>query len=303
MSAFKEVAESWLRDKSSTVKRSTLLAYALTLKTHLIPAFGDMERVEEGDAQKFINDNLARGLSKKTIRDIIAVLKSVAKYGSKRKSFPFEEWELKYPRNEHPSRPKTLSLSEHQTLMRYLVDNMNSRNIGILLSLCTGMRIGEVCALRWEDVDFENRLIRVRHTAEMLYDCSRGNTEEFFSSPKTINSFREIPISKTLLSSLKRVRAKDPSLFVVGNSSAFKKPRAFRDYFNRKLKKLGLPRIPFHGLRHTFATRCIESQCDYKTVSALLGHSNVATTLNLYVHPNIDQKKNAVFRMERALKI
>lgn len=303
MKTFKEVAESWLVSKRSALKRSSFLAYSLAVKSRLIPRFGQMEAISEEDAQRFINDKLEKGLSKHAIKDTMAVLKSIVKYGGKKGIFPYSEWELNYPRDRAPSRLKTLSVSDHQTLLRYLIDNVNERNIGILLALCTGMRIGEVCALRWEDIDFGNRIIRVRHTAGVLYDCERGRTEAFIATPKTMNSFREIPISKILLTALRSLKGKTPSFFVLGNSSSFKCPRGFRDYFTRKLKTLGIPPIPFHGLRHTFATRCIESQCDCKTVSALLGHSNVSITLNLYVHPNADQKKNAVFKMERALKI
>jgi len=90
---------------------------------------------------------------------------------------------------------------------------------------------------------------------------------------------------------------------VVGTSTQSKEPRSYRDYFGRLLKRLDIPHLVFHGLRHTFATRCIESQCDYKTVSVILGHSNVATTLNLYVHPNLNQKKRCIDRMSNFLGI
>lgn len=106
-----------------------------------------------------------------------------------------------------------------------------------------------------------------------------------------------------LLKCLKVIRKEAKGTFVVGTSSTAQEPRVYRDYFNRLLKKLEIPKMVFHGLRHTFATRCIESQCDYKTVSAILGHSNIATTLNLYVHPNLNQKKKCIDRMSKFLDI
>ena len=187
--------------------------------------------------------------------------------------------------------------------MRHLIENSNSQNIGILLALCTGMRIGEVCALRWEDVDFIHRVIYVRYTVGRIYNCKLRMTEKIFSSPKTKDSFREIPISKQLFLALKEVRKISVTPFVVGNSEQSKEPRAYRDYFSRLLTRLEIPKITFHGLRHTFATRCIESQCDYKTVSTLLGHSNITTTLNLYVHPNLNQKKRCIERMTNVLNL
>ncbi|MSD55503.1 tyrosine-type recombinase/integrase, partial [Faecalibacterium prausnitzii] len=111
------------------------------------------------------------------------------------------------------------------------------------------------------------------------------------------------PISKQLLQALKMVRKQSQSPYVVGTSTQSKEPRSYRDYFGRLLKRLDIPHLVFHGLRHTFATRCIESQCDYKTVSVILGHSNVATTLNLYVHPNLNQKKRCIDRMSNFLGI
>ena len=187
--------------------------------------------------------------------------------------------------------------------MRYLIEKPTAQNIGVLLSLCTGMRIGEVCALQWQDVDFRQQIITIRHTVGRVYNCELKSTEKIHTSPKTRNSCREIPISKELFQCLKMVKKTSIYPYVVGTSEHSKEPRSYRDYFFRLLKRLGIPKIVFHGLRHTFATRCIESQCDYKTVSVILGHSNVATTLNLYVHPNLNQKKKCVERMSKFLKI
>ena len=165
------------------------------------------------------------------------------------------------------------------------------------------MRIGEVCALEWKDIDFCQKTITIRKTTERVYDCETKSTQKIISTPKTKNSYREIPISNMLLKCLRVVRKEAKGTFVVGISSTAQEPRAYRDYFNRLLRRLGIPKIVFHGLRHTFATRCIESQCDYKTVSAILGHSNITTTLNLYVHPNLNQKKKCIDRMSRFLDV
>lgn len=300
---FKEIAIDWQQAKAGFVKHSTMCAYMLVLKTHLLPYFGAMTKIEETNVQQFIIKKLTEGLSKKSVRDIIAVLKAVVKYGVKHKNFPFEEWEVNYPKENTLRKLQTLTLYHQRILMRHLIENSNSQNIGILLALCTGMRIGEVCALRWEDVDFIHRVIYVRYTVGRIYNCKLRMTEKIFSSPKTKDSFREIPISKQLFLALKEVRKISVTPFVVGNSEQSKEPRAYRDYFTRLLTRLEIPKITFHGLRHTFATRCIESQCDYKTVSTLLGHSNITTTLNLYVHPNLNQKKRCIERMTNVLNL
>ena len=298
---FQDVSKIWCDAKRPIVKHSTMCAYLLTLQTHLLPWFGTMETIAECDVQQFVIDKCASGLARKTVRDMVAVLKSIVKYGNKHGIFHFEEWEIEYPTDTENKLLPTLSLNHQRILMNHLIEQPTQQNIGVLLALCTGMRIGEVCALQWEDVDFTQRIITVRHTVGRIYNCELKTTERIHTSPKTKNSCREIPISKQLFQSLKTVRKQSQSPYVVGTSTLSKEPRSYRDYFSRLLKRLNIPHLVFHGLRHTFATRCIESQCDYKTVSVILGHSNVATTLNLYVHPNLSQKKKCIDRMSKFL--
>lgn len=300
---FQEVSEIWCNAKRKIVKHSTMCAYMLTLQTHLLPRFGSMTAITESDVQRFVIEKCSSCLAKKTVRDIIAVLRGIVKYGGKHKIFPFEQWEIEYPTNTEAKRLPTLALNHQRTLMLHLMRYPTPQNIGVLLSLCTGMRIGEVCALRWEDIDFKQKIITVNRTVGRVYNCELKSTEKISSSPKTKSSCREIPISRQLLQSLNIVKKLSLSPYVVGASEYSKEPRSYRDYFDRLLKRLNIPHVVFHGLRHTFATRCIESQCDYKTVSVILGHSNVATTLNLYVHPDLNQKKRCIDRMSNFLGI
>lgn len=173
-----------------------------------------------------------------------------------------------------------------------------------MLALCTGLRIGEVCALRWEQVDMTHRVISVRGTVGRIYNCETSVTELCVSTPKTRTSNRDIPVTPLLLSALRTVRMQQRGdCYVVGDGIRPKEPRSYREVFVRLLKKLNIPPIVFHGLRHTFATRCIEGQCDYKTVSVILGHSNVSTTMNLYVHPNLDQKRRCMARLDRFMSL
>ncbi len=300
---FYDVSELWCEAKRPIVKHSTMCAYLLTLQTHLLPRFGTMEIITENDVQQFVIDKCTSGLARKTVRDMVAVLKSIIKYGNKHGIFQLGEWEIEYPSYTGNRSLPTLSLNHQRILMRHLIEQPTPQNIGILLALCTGMRIGEICALKWEDVDFTQKTVTVKHTVSRIYNCELKSTEKVQSSPKTKNSCREIPMSKQLFQALKTVKKQSPSPYVVGTSVQSKEPRSYRDYFNRLLNQLDIPHLVFHGLRHTFATRCIESQCDYKTVSAILGHSNVATTLNLYVHPNLNQKKRCIDRMSNFVGI
>ena len=168
-----------------------------------------------------------------------------------------------------------------------------------------GLRIGEVCALQWDDIDVASGVIHVSKTIQRIYlvDGQEKYTELIIDKPKTKNSIRDIPMTRDLLAlvrPLKKIVRGD--FYVITNAATPTEPRTYRSYFNKIQKELGLPKMRFHGLRHSFATRCIESKCDYKTVSVLLGHSNISTTLNLYVHPNMEQKRKCIDMMGKMFK-
>ena len=136
-----------------------------------------------------------------------------------------------------------------------------------------------------------------------VLDEDKRYTELLIDTPKTKNSVRDIPMTQDLLRILKPLKKiVNDEFFVLTNDSKPTEPRTYRNYYKRLMKRLGIPELKFHGLRHSFATRCIEGKCDYKTVSVILGHSNISTTLNLYVHPNLEQKKKCINQMNRSLK-
>ena len=145
---FQEISMRWCAAKRPIVKHSTMCAYLLTLQTHLLPYFGEKTRITEDDVQRFVIPKLSCGLARKTVRDMVAVLKSVAKYGKKHKMFPFDGWEIEYPTDTEMNRLPTLAITHQRILMRHLIETPTAQNIGVLLAVCTGMRIGEVCALQ-----------------------------------------------------------------------------------------------------------------------------------------------------------
>lgn len=300
---FKLLAEQWTGEKKLLVKHSTYCNYLLIVRTHLLPTFAEFSAISEKNAQQFALDKISSGLSRKTVHDIIAVLRSIMKYGAKHYGFAPPDWEITYPTSTEKKSLPVLSIGDHRKLLKHLSENPTSKTIGIMLSLCTGIRIGEVCALKWENVNLTRRIITVGQTAGRIYDIDKHSTKRIISTPKTKNSNREIPIGTLLYKCLCAVHKEASGKYVVCNRDEAADPRTYREYFSRLLKRLGIPRIVFHGLRHTFATRCIESHCDYKTVSAILGHANIATTLNLYVHPDIEQKKKCIDRLSKSLNI
>lgn len=302
---FAAVAELWAAQKQQFVKQSTMSAYALTLANYLVPHFGSHTDITESDVQQFVITQLDRGLRQKTIKDQMIVLKMVYRFGCKQNAFTLHEWDIHFPTEQNKHDISVFTVDQQRRLMRHLTENFTFLNLGILICLHTGLRIGEICALRWEDIDSENGMLQVQRTLERIYILSDGNkhTELQLSTPKTRNSQREIPLTKDLLRLLKPFRkVVNPQFYVLTNSPKPTEPRTYRNYYRHLLNSLNIPFIKFHGLRHSFATRCIESGCDSKTVSILLGHANISTTLNLYVHPNFEQKKRCIDTMLKRLR-
>lgn len=301
----KEIADIWKEDKRQYVKQSTMAVYLLSLENHLLPVFGGKMEVTEEEVQAFALDKLNHGLSQKSIKDMLIVLKMVVRFGEKQGWLNHVEWKVKFPANQPKATLQILTKAHQKKLMDYLKDNFTFPNLGILVCLSTGLRIGEVCALKWSDINMDTGLLHVNRTIERIYivDSDKPHTEIVINTPKTKNSLREIPLSKELVrifKSLMKVVNKD--YYVLTNNTKPTEPRTYRNYFNKLLKQLDIPRLKFHGLRHSFATRCIESHCDYKTVSVLLGHADISTTLNLYVHPNEEQKRSCIDKMMRYMK-
>ena len=282
---FKEISERWKTFKQNFVKKSTFSAYVLLLENHILPEFGEMESVEEKHVQDFVLKKLNSGLSQKSVKDVLIVLKMIMKFGNKHKLIHFASFDIQYPTVREHNQVEVLTREHQKKVMDYVKQHFTFRNMGVYLCLSTGMRIGEICALTWEDVDTDNQVIHVRKTIQRIYIIEDGKrrTELLLDTPKTKNSIREIPMSKELLMMLKPFKKiVNPEFFFLTNDAKPTEPRTYRSYFNNLIM--------------------IESKCDYKTVSVLLGHSNISTTLNLYVHPNAEQKRGAINQMFKGLK-
>ena len=300
---FEEVAAMWLADKQQYVKMSTYCAYSLLLSNHLKPVFAKEQDVTEELVQTFVLGKLQQGLSRNSVKDMLMVLKMVLKYAAKHGYMPWRQIDINFPTERRQNEVKTLSRADQRRLMDHIQANFSFMNLGIYICLSAGLRIGELCALTWDDLDTDAGVVRISKTLQRIYMKDKGCTEVIIGTPKSKNSVREIPLAKELqrfIKSLKKVV--NGSFYVLTNSSSPTEPRSYRNHYRRLMQQLDLPLLKFHGLRHSFATRCIESKCDYKTVSVLLGHSSISTTLNLYVHPNLDQKKKCIERMFKTLR-
>lgn len=302
---FEEIATLWQADKKQYVKRSTYAAYSLLINNHLLPSFSGINDITESLVQDFVFAKLETGLSKKTIKDILIVLKMILKYGVKQNYIIHRDIDVKFPTEREKQEVEVLSRTNQKQIMEYVKTHFTFMNLGIYICLCAGLRIGEVCALSWDDVDVDFGVIKISKTIQRIYiiEGTEKHTELIIDTPKSKNSIREIPIAKDLLKLIRPFKkVVNGQFYILTNSSMPTEPRTYRNYYKRLMETLNIPRLKFHGLRHSFATRCIESKCDYKTVSVLLGHSNISTTLNLYVHPNMEQKKKCVEQMFKALR-
>ena len=302
---FSKIVALWKEDKKQYVKRSTFAAYTLLIENHILPSFGEMALVEEQDVQTFVFRKLNEGLSHKTIKDILIVLKMILSFGVKNQMTEYRQIDIKFPTERDKHSIDILSRSHQKQIMEYIRLHFTFKNLGIYICLSAGMRIGEICALTWDDLDVENGIIHVRKTIQRIYviEEHRKYTEVILDTPKTKNSIREIPMTQNLLNMIRPIKKiVNGNFYVLTNEPKPTEPRTYRNYYKQFMQSLGLPLMKFHGLRHSFATRCIESKCDYKTVSVLLGHSNISTTLNLYVHPNLEQKKRCMEQMSRLLR-
>lgn len=299
-----EIVHLWKAEKKLYVKKSSFSAYTLLIENHLIPTFGQYLKIEEADVQAFVIEKLNQGLSQKTVKDILIVLKMVLKFGFKNKWIQYQAFEIQFPTERYQHNIEVLNRSNQIKLMKYIQEHFTFRNLGVFVCLSTGMRIGEICALTWDDIDLENGIIKISKSIQRIYSIEDNirKTEIIIDTPKTKNSIREVPMSKDLLRLMKPIKKiVNSSFYVLTNDAKPTEPRTYRAYYKKFMNELGMPELKFHGLRHSFATRCIESNCDYKTVSVLLGHSNISTTLNLYVHPNFEQKKKAIDQMFKYL--
>ena len=295
-----EVAARWESTLVGQVKESTLVKYHVTVHNHLLPALGHLSvetmshEIIENFALRLLRGEGANGkpLSPRTVSDILAVLRSILRFARRNgATVPCDGSSVRIRRPAVEIR--VLSRQEQDILCRYLYNNRNARNAGILLSLFAGLRVGEVCALRWEDIHLEERTLHVRHTMQRIQslDPIGPRTHVVITTPKSVTSTRTIPLPEDLIQILTELPGPRRGFFLTGEENHFSEPKVMQDHFARTVRRCGLGDANYHALRHTFATRCIELGFDVKSLSELLGHSTVAMTMDRYVHPTMAHKR------------
>jgi integrase len=297
---FKELVEKWYKNVKLSVKESTYATYYVKVYNHIIPELGNYSANDITDdiIGTFITDLLKKGLSEKTVTDIFVVVKSIIKYG--KLSCDLSKIKIRKGEKCDKNEMRVLNENELSKLTEKLLNNINYIKLGILISLYTGIRIGEICALQWGNIDFENGVIKIRRTMQRIKDIDKStgkSTKIIITSPKSESSIRDIPIPAEILPYLQSLAVTDASAYVLTGTKQFVEPRTMQNHFKRIIVEIEIVHANYHSTRHSYATRCIEYGVDAKTLSLILGHSHVRITLSLYVHPSLQQKKDAMSKV------
>lgn len=286
---FKTAAEEWLLKVARTKKPATYIKYCHIYETYLEDILADcpLHEIATDDFQNMLIERTS-DCSESIKKSIYSVISSTLNYSAEN----YHTSPVRLKKNKAPSSRRKLDIytqEEQSVLLRYLYTDMDIKKAGIVLCLSTGLRLGEVCALKWQDIDFQSKVINVNHTVQRIsVDNQTKKTALQEGKPKTFCSQREVPLSDEMMMLLSKFSNR--GTYVLNDKSPLE-PRTYQYQFQRYQKQAGIVCKNFHVLRHTFATNCIGSGVDVKSLSEILGHSNVQITLNKYVHPTLDTKR------------
>lgn len=303
---FGSLSLEWLQSVHAKVKESTYTKYRNLIKSYIIPEFGSLSiltMTSEG-ISAHCNHLLIyggaqnAGLSPKTVTDVLSVVRRVLRY-SQQKGIPApctgDEIKIKRAKKEL----SVLSRSEQIRLYRYLVANPSERNLGLLICLMMGLRVGEICALRWEDISLADGTAHIHQTMQRIQTENGGGrkTSVVVTAPKSVCSIRTIPIPESVMKVILEHFQSRRGYVLAGKNGKPVEPRTMQNHFQRVLAEVGISSVNYHSLRHTFATRCVEVGFDVKSLSEILGHASVTITMDRYVHPTMELKKENMQRL------
>ena len=300
----------WLSYVKIRIKESTYARYYDLIRNHVIPALSDVKpaQLSNSHIDTFIKEKSLYGrldgkggLSSKTVRDLLSLMKQILRYAEKKNYISNFDYDIIAPKQQQRELP-IFALSEQEQLVTYAKKNINLCTIGILLSLYTGIRLGELCALQWCDINLDWGTVQITKTIQRIKNVdgnSKFKTKIVIGKPKSQKSIRTIPLPDFFIEYLLQFRDRQNSkYYLLSGQSKYIEPRIFQTRFKKYLKKVGIDNKNFHSLRHTFATRAIESGFDIKTLSEILGHSSVKFTLENYVHTSHELKKTNMNKMQ-----
>ncbi|MCQ4799660.1 MULTISPECIES: tyrosine-type recombinase/integrase [Blautia] len=307
---FSELSEMWLCSIKSSVRESTWIKYRNILKCNIVPRLGNrnLSEIDYSVISALCNDLMESGgkdqsgLATKTVADALSLTKAVIKYASRMK-YITDCTALDVSVKVKNASLRILSVQEQQILISELTEELNLPGLGIYLCLFTGIRVGELCALTWDDISLENNMIHIHRTMQRIQTPdSERKTAILISKPKSQCSIRDIPIAGALREKLVQQAVKK-GYVLTGNKTSYIEPRTMQNRFKAIVERCGIRDVHFHTLRHTFATRCIEVGFDVKSLSEILGHANVSITLNRYVHPSMELKQKNMDKLSKLFTV
>lgn len=288
--------DEWLRLKKPKIREATYIKYSTIIEKHIKPHMGCFlpshiatAAVDEFTRQLMVED----ALSPKTTRDILTVLRGVLNCAAGFYPSGLPAVTISFPR-EHRGEMRVLSRAEQERFVRYLQTDMDLCKFGILLMLLSGIRIGELCALRWGNISFSERTIRINTTLQRLHDTAASSTIRtriVIGAPKSDTSVRTIPLTDHTAALCQKFAVDDENAYILTGTAAYMEPRTLQYRLGKYTRTCGLDGVHAHTLRHTFATRAVEAGFELKSLSEVLGHANSSITLNRYVHTSIEQKR------------
>lgn len=300
---FSSYCLEWLHTKKCTVKESTYIKYSTAVNKHIIPKLGVCHPL--GFTTELMDDFIKElqfedELAPKTVHDILVVLHGILKFASSKFAGSFPAVEINYPKIGKKEM-RVLSREEQARLVAYLHEDLDPCRFGILLALCTGIRIGELCALRWESVSTNDKAIRIAKTLQRLHDTSvsqGARTRIVIGPPKSDTSVRTIPMTEYATGLCRRMKPQSSAAYVLTGTEAFMEPRTLQYRLEKYTQACGLEGVHFHTLRHTFATRAVEVGFEVKSLSEILGHASVTITLDRYVHASLELKRDNMQKLK-----
>ncbi len=293
--------DRWLYYIKPTLKSGTTKQYRFYSERLLKPVLGEYE-INDLSAtvlQNFVT-TLTECYSPTTIKGIVSIVKRSLEYAEEMEVTDKNLAEkIKYKCSRKTS-IKCLTTKQQKKLESYVYSVRTPKLFGFIICLYTGIRVGELLALTWNDIDLKSGILYIRKTCNDDYGV--GGYKKEIDSPKTASSKREIPLSKQLVSVLKEQKKQSKSEYVIsGANGKIISKRSYQNTFGVVLKRLKIPHMGLHALRHTFATRALECGMDVKTLSEILGHTNAAMTLNVYAHSLPQHKRNMMNKVCKKL--
>lgn len=279
-----DVYSAWRAEKQKSLRATSYSTYVLLVEKHIMPLIADKGPLTKEDVVMVRDKALKNGASERTAHDCAGILMGIIRFAAKKGWWPQPTWEMEKPSAPQKAEFRLLTKEEQRAIIEQIGKDCSARNIGIYLALTTGISMGELCNLTWQDIDFKAQALHVRGLIRRFYQMAdEGESRTWSKSRDTDASVRDIPLAPEQLEFLKEEEGRHrPEMFIMSNDIKPTDPKVIRAHFKSLCNKADIKGVQFKDLRYTFAVRCIEAGCNYSTLALLLGNGNIARLAELY---------------------